>query len=798
MFALSVWPAGCPAAGAPSPFAALLDDFVEQRDAVLLDPSATLDSYRELVERHAKAVDFEALSASDLAEGTFEGLFDHPDARDRAADRLEGLLDDTSEAGARAHIVRLRLIGVRTVFDRPDPAVQEELVETVLEHPGLPSLWLSPASSDVLTGLCTSGCSSALKRHSDRIGDLLAALDPAANLNLAMELDRLVLLAALAAADVSEFGAYLDEIVAFGRACEQSETDVGVREKISVQVAWAEKAAARRRSLGNADLDRQDITMAELEGVIAEDRVVYAQFARYLADVIYVGLEAGGELNIRLMLLKPHQETVFSVPLSVYETPTATTFRAVDVVRSADGKVLRAFGGFAVTDPVFRLSCSQIAVDERHSKGFAKDLRLGGHMLDVRASEVSIDGVEWEASDLRAGVKTLGIFLLDVWADTLRHDSSRVTHIEGIKLRLLHIPAGRFGDQELAPPAEEKSEEVAETEADKPRGRSPTIMWLKPPSIGFKEGGISFSYWNSLKFGRRYTGSLGISTTKGQSPEYQVGLNYNLLRVTNELDLLIPATALQENSLGSYYYRVGNQEPLEENSRLFERKLFVGAYTAANRLYKDAEGENQTLDTPLAIAVEGGAGLSSAVGARLQLAYERAHDEEVGTDTRLVITPVIGIRPTRVSRGVHLTLRGEGSTRIGDDRYTWYRGILGATALLHPRARLSLAYFRSWEEGEPTFPYDEVPEDSGYVARGDLNYGLYRFSYMNQYSTRDDDWVRYQWWLNRTFGMAEAFVAFDEQYREYSFGISVGVDTLYDKIARRRVLSADSGFCGGP
>ncbi len=793
VFALSMWPAGCPAADAPSRFATFLDDFTTQRDALLLDPSATVHSYRELVVQRAQTVEFNALSIEDLAGGAFEGLFDDPIAREKAEDCLQALVGDVSAAGARAHVVRLRLLGVRTVFGQPDPRVQEELVRAVLEHPGLTSLWLSPESSDVLGALCASGCSSTLKEHSDRIAGLLAALDASANLNLATQLDRLVLLAALAAPDASAFESYLDEIIAFGRACEQSESDLAVRDEMSRQVAWVEEVATRRQSLGSADLDRQGLTMAELESVIAEDRVVYAQFLQHLADVIYVGFQAGGELNIRMLLLQPKQETVFSLPQSVYETPASTEFRAVDLVRSADGKVFRAFGGFRITDPAFRLSCSAIAVDEKRGAGFARGLRLGGHMIDVRADEFSIEGVEWEASDLRAGIKTLGIFLLDVSADTLRRDTSEVTHIEGIKLRILHLPAGRFGAQKLEPPAEEKSEEAGRAGPTRPRGSSPTIMWLKPPSIGVKEGGISFSYWNSLKFGGRYTGSLGISTTKGQSPEYQVGLNYNLLEVTNELDLFMPATGLQENSLGSYYYRVGNQEPLEENSRLFERTLFVGAYTAANRLYRDAEGESQTLDTPIAIGIEAGKGLGSAVGARLQLAYERARDEEIGTDTRWVITPVLGTRPVRVSRGVHLTLRGEGSTRIGDDRYTWYRGVVGTTALLHPRVRLSLGYFRSWERGEPTFSYDEVPEDRGYIARVDLSHAPYTLSYMNQYSTRDDDWVRHQWRLNRAFGIVDAFVAFDEQYRQYSFGITGGVKNLYDKIVRRRTLSADSG-----
>ncbi len=798
VLSLSPWLGARPAAGAPSPFGAVLDEFIEERDAALLDPNSTVDSYRELVERRAGGVEFEGLLIGDLAGGAFEGLFDDPAARGAAARRIQALLDDGSEAAARAHVVRLRLLGVRTVFGEPDPAVRKELVGAVLEHPGLTSLWRSTVGSEVLTALCISGCSSALKEHSDRIAELLASLDPVANLDLAAQIDRLVLLAALAAPDVPAFGSYMDEVIAFGRACEESETDPTTRDEVCRQVAWAEKVAAFGQSIGSADLDRQDLTMAELERVAEEDRVVYAQFARYLADVIYVGFEAGGDLDIRMLLLQPEQETLLPVPPSVYETPAATQFRAVDLVRSADGKVLRAFGGFTIADPAFRLSCSEIAVDERRGAGFARGLRLDGHMIDVRAGEFSADGVEWEASGLRVGVRTLGISLLDISADTLRRDSSEATHIEGIEVRLLHLPAGRLGGQKLEPPAGGRGGRTEDPEGDEPRGISPIAKWLKPPSIGYREGGMSFSYWNALKFGGRYTGSGGISTTRGQTPEYQVGLNYNLIGVRDELDLFMPATALQEDSLGSYYYRVLNQKPLEENAELAERRLLVGGYTARGRIYRDPEGESRALDTPFAIGVEGGNALGSLLGARLQVVYEKAHDDDFGTETRWVITPVLGTRPVRVSRGVHVSSRVEGATRIGENRYTWYRTTLGATALLHPRARLSLGMFRSWEEGEPTFPYDRVPEDRGYTVRCDLNYGLYKFSYMNQYSTGRDDWVRYQWWLHRRFGIADAFVAFDEQYAQFSFGISVGADALYDKIVRRRVVSAESGSWGRP
>jgi hypothetical protein len=103
-----------------------------------------------------------------------------------------------------------------------------------------------------------------------------------------------------------------------------------------------------------------------------------------------------------------------------------------------------------------------------------------------------------------------------------------------------------------------------------------------------------------------------------------------------------------------------------------------------------------------------------------------------------------------------------------------------------------LGYLRSWEDGTPTFPYDRVAADHGYVARLDLSRGPYAFSYLNQYSQDQNAWTRPEWLISRAFNVAEVYVAFDQLYSRYSFGFVADLDQLYGKVARRKVTSVES------
>ena len=778
-------PSPCSTEAGPRPFDHLLAEFVRQRNAILLDPSATACSYHEFLRAQTETVDLAEWTSGELAVAVFEGMFDSREGREAAAVRLDSLEAAPLQMGAWVVALRLRL-----TTDEPED--RRRLTYALLDHPGLLTAWQSPHAEQVLAALCVAGSTDVMKERRERIAALIESLDPATDWGLATRLDRLVFLAAFSAQEAGTFRDDLQRISRFGTTRLDHLAEGDVRASVARQTAWVQRLIAQGGALlAPEEADREKLSWAELQGLMAQDQALYEWFVRYLMTLLNSAMEVGGDLRVHFALQQPRLDTVIPASRLGYERPGVTAVRAEDFVSSADGSMLRAFGGIHMTDPVGMLTCADVGMDRRAGAGFARDIRLCGEIADIHLEAVDFDGAAVTASGLRVGARVLVLPLADVSADRLARDEAEGIHLERLRLRLFGVGVASVGEHHVAAPADEGPADD-EPGPGGPRGQSPTIMWLKLPSIGYQEGGISFRYANSLKFGGRYTGSVLLATTKGQPAEYQLGLNYNLLSVRNDLDLFMPATDLQEDSLGSYYFAVENREALRENHHLFQPALFVGAYTARNRLYKDPDDVSRTLDTPIAIAIEGGRPLGEGFAGRLQAAYEQARDPDLGSDSRIVLTGVFGTRPLPIERGVHLTLRGEGAARSGEDRYTWLRGTAAVTALLYPGARLSLGYYRSWENGVPRFPYDQVPEDSGLIARCDLTYAPYSFSYLNRYSQRLDRWERPQWWLGRTFGVADTFISYDQKYGRYSVGIAVNMDAIYDKIARRRFVGVEA------
>jgi hypothetical protein len=332
----------------------------------------------------------------------------------------------------------------------------------------------------------------------------------------------------------------------------------------------------------------------------------------------------------------------------------------------------------------------------------------------------------------------------------------------------------------------------AATEPKQPRGQSPAYRWLKLPSLGFEDGGVTLRYNNALKFAGRWTGIASLRLSTSVENGATLGANYNLRGVTNDLDLFLSTPNLQNDFLSSFYYIIRNQEPLRVNDKLFERKLFTGFTTAWNTSYQAEDGNRNEADIPFSFGIGGGGPILGVFGFRGQASYERVADETGGEDTRLALTGVLGMRSFEIARGINVFLRAEGTSRFGDEEYTWYRGNAGLTLLVIPQARISAGYYRSWENGEPRFPYDQVSADHGYTARLDVTLGRTRLGYMNQFSDRRNGWFRNQVYVARRVGVVEPFLAYDEQFSSYSFGFNLDTQTIMDHLTRRRVTGVET------
>ncbi|MCJ7548295.1 MAG: hypothetical protein MUQ30_01265, partial [Anaerolineae bacterium] len=493
-------PSFCSVYERPRLSGAVLAEFIQQRDTILLDPSTTVESYHEFLSTYTARMDLTRLTGEELAAGVFEGMFDSPEGRGTATARLEALASHSLEVEAWVAAVRLRLAS-------DEPEERSRLTYVLLDHPGLLAAWHSPYAGQVLAALCLTGSTQAMKERRDRVAGLIESLDPAEDWGLATRLDRLVFLAAFRAREAGDFRGDLQRISQFGTARRDRLPKGDERAAVARQMAWLEKLIAHGGSLlASEDVDRERLSWAELQELMAQDQGLYEWFIRYLMTTLEAAMEVGGDLRVRFALQQPRLDTVISAPSSAYERPGVTAVRAENLVSSADGSVMRAFGGMRMTDPVGTLTCADLGIDRRAGVGFVRDMRLRGEIIDIRLGAVDFQGATVTASGLRVGASVARLPLAGVSVDGLTRDEDQGTHLERIQLRLFGIRLAGLGDHDLAPPTEGQMADAAPGPSG-PRGQSPTLMWLKLPSIGYQEGGISFKYANSLKFGGRYTGS---------------------------------------------------------------------------------------------------------------------------------------------------------------------------------------------------------------------------------------------------------------------------------------------------
>ena len=109
-----------------------------------------------------------------------------------------------------------------------------------------------------------------------------------------------------------------------------------------------------------------------------------------------------------------------------------------------------------------------------------------------------------------------------------------------------------------------------------------------------------------------------------------------------------------------------------------------------------------------------------------------------------------------------------------------------------PPLRLSGAYLLTGTAGEPRFPYDQVEPGSSYSARADVTLQAWRLSVSNLY-TQKRGWYRTQWFVGREFLASELYLAYDEKFGSFSFGLNMRLDRLFDVLTRRRFTEVVAG-----
>lgn len=763
-----------------SVFERLLRTYQAERDALVRKPETTLAEWEQFRATWATRVPWQALDANEMARAIFAGLADSPSGRVTAEQRLDTILASSSAMTAA------RLTGARVRLSRnAESSRQAAVLHTFLVHPGMAALIRSLQAAEVLEAVLSVSSSETLSAQSDDMRTLFALLGDAPAPTLALYGQRVSFLIPLTFTDP------------------KSRTVERQRWLETLQKARAKLTTQENALIGELDaaIRRLQADLLPVTGPSQPSATLRpADAAPLIWNALRLGTVSSATLRLTSRSLEPHPDSLFG---AIHDNDQrTTTLRVMNAVTSDSpdrtASILRAFGGIQLRDPALSLRTDDIGIyREKPGSGFvnrftlsATGYRFSMDRLQVFPNDTRIQGMTIAANLDRYRWAEIRARSLEWEPDEpgSRKMEVRTLTLHALGLRLLTIPKVRFRVGAAFEDSEQNS--TANDTPAKPSTMQARNDLFRLPSIGFSEGGLTIGYTNAFKFPPHLTGDLRFRTYADRRPYTDLSLNYNLRAVTPYPDRLLDMIDLQENSLGSFYYKLTTQDVMRDNRELFQRKLIAGIGRIDNQLFTQPDGTTEALDMPFGASLEGVTFLPDLIGLQMRTVAARVSNRNFGTSDRLTTSLIVGPPTFRLGRGLRFTLRGEGTNDYyggGNGHYWWYRGIAGLSALIVPGARFSLAAIRSREAGTPLLPSDQVPADNYLVVRSDMTLGTVYLGLMDRYSDRENRFNRFQAIVSLRVGVLEPYLRYDRRFQSVGFGVFVKVEDYVSRFGRRRV-----------
>lgn len=772
------------------PFATLLQRYVQQRNALLFSPQSTLSDiqnlqtqYRELLQASSP----NGISLAQFADAVREGLFDTPSVRPAALAQLERYPEQSS---ALEQAVRVRLYAPLSASD-VSLAQQRVPLTTLLNSPELPILLQTEQATTVWDALLHVEPIALLQEQESALARLPFLIQPQAhpkNALLATDLWRMGILIARAVKTPELRRSALQRLVVVGKEAQAvaSQIPLSARQQTSIR-----QQTERLESLLQLSKD-------------PNGKILGTPLTFFPIPLFATGSEEGFWALLRTA--------------SALGTPTRVSSALLrpppDSIGGSGGKELRETviqrdAGYVAPFPALQSRFwKPITLDDPSGKITAQEFALSPETDQVllRSANLSLGGYRASLGELfwNKGNLTASDFRMSA---TLRErpvvsiSSPAITRTGDSPIRLKDVRLSLWGTRLLTlrsfslPPISLQSLNAGESETEAntsdsptPQGKSPVTQWLVFPFVGFVEGGVSVGYRNAIKFGGRWTVPFSFRTYT-ISPTYrEIGLNYNLTEIRDSPDRLFDTVELQQRYSGSYFFNVRNFGVFDENTYLFRRTAIAGVNAIYNDFYIDEEGNRRRVNIPFSLGTQVSAPLFGWLGFRGKAVYEEVVEPDLPSRPRFSVLGTAGFPIVRLFRGVHAFSRLETGFRFyRNNRYEWYRGIVGATALILPTWRMSAAYILSRESGTPQYPFDRVPSDEGISVRSDLNVGSFRLAYINQYSSRRQQWERWQAYVGIEVGVLEPYISADQRFNSISAGVVFRLDPYLNRFTQRQI-----------
>ena len=159
-----------------------INTYQKARDTLFTNGSAKMEDGQDLYRHALGELEAEELTISQIVMLYHAHLLQDREIRQTLAERVMMFVDDPSIDGAVARALRVDLVGgVVDPANRPDPAVQEELIGSMFAHDALAEAIRTGAASFVIEALDSCRKKSVWHTYRDKIyglvDDLLACED---------------------------------------------------------------------------------------------------------------------------------------------------------------------------------------------------------------------------------------------------------------------------------------------------------------------------------------------------------------------------------------------------------------------------------------------------------------------------------------------------------------------------------------------------------------------------------------------------------------------------------------------
>lgn len=461
-----------------------------------------------------------------------------------------------------------------------------------------------------------------------------------------------------------------------------------------------------------------------------------------------------------------NQVIVFEGDVRAFYGPTELSCARL-VLNSQKGEG-RAEGLVQITDPDGVITAREVVFQWRARTGSALDAEVRVEDAVVRA-----DRVDFTPDKITlTGVKAT---LCEMRPPSLGLDTGRAIVRPGRTARL-DAPTLRLGGRKV----------VRLPYASFSLDRRATGLRMPAVSYRQRDGlGVNWSSTFALADGLAISGAA--AGYRRQLPSYGLQLAASALGGDRFSGFLAPRSELGERYTDGYLDSITVRSPEDELATLGQQRLLFALGTLWNTSTTARRGDAGSISKRWEAVGEAGGAFGPGAGF-LQLRLQDERPDRAAPFDRRALALGSARASQSLGRSADLDLRLDGFGSLsGGDRYGWIR--LMPSLRVRPMPALSLAagYERVLEFGTPQYLYDAPYSTAGWRLRSDLQLGSARLSALAKYDFGTRTWYDFEGSLAIGQGCLEPYVAWRKFPSEYRFGVRVRLDTLLERLQRRKI-----------